>query len=155
MRYTATHGHCKHATDDRADDRGDAADYMSPCFSVNNFDQFTPRTFGPAVTGFLQTIRDGHPDTPIACVSPILWEPFETTPSVSNLTLVVMREYVASAIDALRAEGDRRLTYTDGLASFGPEQRPLMPNGRHPGAEGYRVLAERYDRLVMPGVLVM
>jgi len=134
---------------------GMPADYISLCFSVNNFDQFTPRTFGPAVTGFLQTIRDGHPDTPIACVSPILWEPFETTPSASNLTLVTMRETVASAIEALSIEGDRRLTYTDGLALFVPEQRPLMPDGLHPGAAGYRVLAERYDRLVMPGVLGM
>ena len=33
---------------------------------------FKPRTFGPAVHGFLDTIRDGHPDVPLLVISPII-----------------------------------------------------------------------------------
>ena len=32
----------------------------------------TRRTFAPYVHGFLETVRDGHPTTPITVISPIL-----------------------------------------------------------------------------------
>ena len=38
------------------------------------------RAFGPAVHGFLDTIRDGHPDVPLLVVSPILCPIHEDTP---------------------------------------------------------------------------
>ncbi|MGW0084261.1 lipase [Streptomyces sp. NPDC003393] len=38
-----------------------------------------PRTFGPAVHGFLDTVRDGHPDTPLLVVSPVFCPRLEAT----------------------------------------------------------------------------
>ncbi|WP_231911051.1 MULTISPECIES: SGNH/GDSL hydrolase family protein [Streptomyces] len=41
---------------------------------------FRLRTFGPAVHGFLDTIRDGHPDTPLLLASPVSCPALEDTP---------------------------------------------------------------------------
>ena len=40
--------------------------------NVVNADSLTERTFPPAVHGFLDTLRDRHPETPILVVSPII-----------------------------------------------------------------------------------
>jgi len=49
------------------------ADVISLKVGINlvNADSMTDRTFGPALHGFLDQVRDGHPDTPILLVSPI------------------------------------------------------------------------------------
>jgi hypothetical protein len=50
------------------------ADLISLKIGINivNFDLMRLRAFGPAVHGFLDTIRDGHPTTPLLVVSPLL-----------------------------------------------------------------------------------
>jgi hypothetical protein len=49
------------------------ADLISLKIGINlvNSDLMRLRALGPAVHGFLDTIRDGHPDTPLLVVSPI------------------------------------------------------------------------------------
>ncbi|MCW2793432.1 MAG: hypothetical protein JWO76_2530 [Nocardioides sp.] len=41
------------------------------------------RAFTPAVHGCLDTVRDGHPTTPLLVVSPILWPIHEDAPGPS------------------------------------------------------------------------
>ncbi len=41
---------------------------------------FRLRTFGPALHGFLDTIRDGHPDTPLLLISPVSCPALEQVP---------------------------------------------------------------------------
>jgi hypothetical protein len=55
------------------------ADLISLKVGINlvNGDVMRLRAFRPAVHGFLDTIRDGHPDTPIVVASPIWCEPVE------------------------------------------------------------------------------
>ena len=50
------------------------ADLISVKAGINvvNGDTMRERTFGPALHGFLDTVRDGHPTTPIALVTPIV-----------------------------------------------------------------------------------
>ena len=48
--------------------------------NVVNGDTMRERTFVPAVHGFLDTIRDGHPTTPLLVVSPILCPAHEDHP---------------------------------------------------------------------------
>lgn len=38
------------------------------------------RAFGPAVHGFLDTLREGHPTTPLLVISPIYCPLHENTP---------------------------------------------------------------------------
>jgi len=48
--------------------------------NIVNSDLMRRRAFAPALHGFLDVIRDGHPDTPLLLVTP-LWSPiFEHTP---------------------------------------------------------------------------
>ena len=62
--------------------RDTPADVISLKLGINlvNADLMRLRAFGPAVHGFLDTIRDGHPDTPLLVVSPIHCPIHEDTP---------------------------------------------------------------------------
>ena len=128
------------------------ADYISICLGINILGQasYGPRTFRAGVLGTILTLRDGHPQTPIVCVSPIANPPRETAPNAVDLTLAKMREAIAEAVDVLVQRGDTNLHYVDGLSLFGPKYVHHMPDELHPDAEGYRVLADRYSEVVMP-----
>ena len=62
--------------------RDTPADLISVKLGINlvNLDLMRLRAFGPAVHGFLDTIRDGHPTTPLVVVSPIHCAIHEATP---------------------------------------------------------------------------
>jgi hypothetical protein len=59
------------------------ADLISVKIGINlvNTDLMRLRAFRPAVHGFLDTIRDGHPDAPLIVVSPIYCGIHEDTPA--------------------------------------------------------------------------
>ena len=108
------------------------------------------RTFRAFAIGLIKTIRDGHPNTPLAVVSPICHPPNEETPNVVGMTLQIMRQRLAEAVDVLQAYGDKNIHYIDGLDLMGPDDVHLYIDGIHPSAEGYRFLANAYLREVMP-----
>ena len=62
--------------------RDTPADLISVKIGINlvNTDLMRLRAFGPAVHGFLDTIREGHPSTPLLVVSPLLCPIHEDTP---------------------------------------------------------------------------
>jgi lysophospholipase L1-like esterase len=105
-----------------------------------------PRVFTPAVHGFLDTVRDGHPDTPIVLVSPIACPQLESaadapTEADGQLTIGMVREQLA-AIVAQRA--DPHLHYLDGRALLDLDSADDIPDGVHPNAAGYRLMGERF-----------
>lgn len=108
------------------------------------------RSFRALAIGLIQTIRDGHPDTPMAVVSPICHPPNETTPNAVGMTLELMRQRLAETCQLLRERGDQNLHYVDGLSLMGPDDVHLYADGIHPSAEGYRFLADAYAQKVMP-----
>jgi lysophospholipase L1-like esterase len=128
------------------------ADYISLCVGINvhGGQSMSDRTFRAFVIGLIRTIRDGHPTTPMAVVSPIFSPPRESTPNAVGLTLQLIRQRVAEAVELLRQRGDANLHYVDGYELYGPEFLPHMPDQLHPDAEGYRKLAQRYAEMVMP-----
>jgi hypothetical protein len=134
------------------------------------------RAFVPAVHGFLDTIREGHPDTPLLVVSPILCPVQEDTPgplapdfssgalrfratgdpadrAAGRLTLTVIREVLASVV-AERATEDAHLHHLDGRALYGPadyDELPL-PDEIHPDPAAHRRIAANFARLAFgPG----
>ncbi|TDD84037.1 lipase [Actinomadura rubrisoli] len=131
--------------------------------NVQNLDTLKVRTFGPALHGFLDTVRDGHPQTPVLVVSPILCPTAEdragptvqdgtgryvaTGEGSSGLTLVRMRELIEEVV-AVRAERDPRLLYLDGRSLFGPDDADDLYDGLHPNADGYRRIGERFHARV-------
>lgn len=130
------------------------------------------RAFGPAVHGFLDTIREGHPTTPLLVVSPVLCPIHEDTPGPSapdfenlgagrllfrasgdpsdrtRLTLGVIREEL-SRIVAQRAAEDPNLHYLDGRELYGERdfaELPL-PDGLHPDAATHLRIGEHFAGL--------
>ena len=126
--------------------RNHPADYISICAGINIQGGATlnARTFRPAIIGSVQIIREKHPDTPLALISPIYSAPREENRNAVGFNLRLMREEVAAAVEALRAHGDRNVHYIDGLKVFGPAYAHLLPDDLHPNAEGYKVLGRNF-----------
>jgi hypothetical protein len=132
--------------------------------NVLNGDTMRERAFVAAFHGFLDTIRDGHPETPILVITPIICPVAEGAPGptvigpdgqvhtvtrppelgVGALSLVRIRELLQHHVWARRAEGDGNLHIVDGLALFGADDVDHLPDGLHPDATGYRRMAERF-----------
>ncbi|KPC58484.1 GDSL-type esterase/lipase family protein [Streptomyces chattanoogensis] len=150
--------------------RDTPADLISLKIGINlvNADLMRLRGFSPAVHGFLDTLREGHPTTPLLVVSPILCPLHEDTPgptapdfdapelrfralgdpsdrSGGRLTLRVIRDEL-SRITGQRAADDPNLHYLDGRSLYGEadfRQLPL-PDRLHPDAAGHRRIGERF-----------
>jgi hypothetical protein len=148
--------------------RDAAADLISLKIGINvhNMASLNERTFLPLVHGFLDTIRDGHPTTPITVISPILSPSREddvrserTLPDgsveilVGDLTLRQMRTLLQSAVELRQRRGDEHLTYLDGTQLFGvdPSDVDLLPDGLHPNGDGYERIGQRYAAAVAAG----
>ncbi|MFI2200086.1 GDSL-type esterase/lipase family protein [Streptomyces sp. NPDC020192] len=161
--------------------RDTPADLISVKLGINvvNTDLMRLRAFGPAVHGFLDTVREGHPDTPLLVVSPILCPIHEDTPGPSvpdfsalsegrlrfraagdpaetasgKLTLRVVREELARIVRERAAE-DPHLHYLDGRDLYGEAdfgELPL-PDDLHPDAAAHRRIGERFAaRAFTPG----
>lgn len=134
--------------------RDQPADVITACLGINVYGGGTlnERSFLPAILGFLATIRDGHDDAPILAMSPIYSPDRESAPGAGGMTLSRMREFVSLAVSLLRDDGDQRIHLLDGLDVFGPDEAGLLIDGLHPGAAGYRLMADRIaphvDRLL-------
>lgn len=126
--------------------------------NVHNLSSLNVRTFTSAVLGFVATVRDGHPDTPLVIVSPIASPDREATaprlggglaaPVNRLLTLREMRAKLARVVERLRAAGDARVYYRDGLELFDVEHdAPTMPDGLHPEGDGYERIGRRFAEL--------
>ncbi|MFD6437401.1 GDSL-type esterase/lipase family protein [Streptomyces venezuelae] len=153
--------------------RDTPADMISVKLGINvvNADLMRLRAFAPAVHGFLDTIREGHPETPLLVVSPILCPIHEDTPGPSapdfsdfgegrirfmamgdpaeresgKLTLDIIRDELARIVKQ-RSADDPNLYHLDGRDLYGPAdtaENPL-PDDLHPDAETHRLMGERF-----------
>ena len=154
--------------------RDTPADLISVKLGINlvNQDLLRRRALGPAVHGWLDTIRDGHPETPIRLVSSIHCAIHEATPGPSapdmaalaegrlafvaagdpasvasgSLTLEVVREVLAEVVER---RGDPHLSYVDGLGLYGAAdaERLPLPDNLHPDSATHRLIGERFAAL--------
>jgi len=157
--------------------RDTRADLVSIKVGINlvNLDLMRRRAFGPAVHGFLDTIRDGHPDTPLLVVSPLLCPMHEETPgpgtfdpealaegqvrfaalgdprevAAGKLTLRVIREELAGIV-AQRASTDAAIHYLDGLTLYGQGDHDALPlpDNLHPDGDTHRLIGRRFAEAV-------
>ncbi|WP_367047598.1 GDSL-type esterase/lipase family protein [Streptomyces sp. Je 1-332] len=156
--------------------RDTPADLISIKIGINlvNADLMRLRAFGPAVHGFLDTIREGHPRVPLLVLSPILCPMHEDTPGPSapdfgdlgsgrllframgdpaerasgKLTLSVIREELARIVEQRAAE-DPHLHYLDGRELYGDADTAELPlpDQIHPDAATHRRMGERFAKL--------
>jgi len=122
------------------------AEFISICAGINIYGGGTlnARTFEPALIGFVEILREKHPETPILLISPIVSPPRESKPNAVGWTLAEYRAAVASAAKTLQESGDAHLQYLDGLALFDKDLAHLMPDQLHPDAEGTEALAANF-----------
>lgn len=157
--------------------RDTPADLMSVKLGINvvNGDMMRLRIFRSAVHGFLDTIRDGHPDTPLLVVSPVTCPPVEDLPGPTifdptrsdpwvttagtrdelaegKLSLSVIRRELEEIVAARRSE-DPRIDYLDGslLYSAADSARLPMPDNLHPGDDVNALIAERFAERAFSG----
>ena len=137
--------------------RGLPADFITICAGINIYGAASlgPRAFGPAIIGTVRTIRECHPETPLALISPIFSSSRETTVNAVGFTLESMREEVRLQVETLCAAGDSRVFYVDGLTVFGPELAEYLPDDLHPDAKGYQILGANFLREVIPPLIAM
>lgn len=136
--------------------------------NVVNGDTMRERTFLSAVQGFLDTVRDGHPTTPLAVVTPIICPVAEDHPGPTvtgpdgvvhvvprapellqgALSLRRIRTLLADVVEARRAAGDTHIHLVDGLCLFGPDDVGDLPDGLHPNDAGYVRMGQRFHETV-------
>ncbi|CAO5254583.1 GDSL-type esterase/lipase family protein [Frankia sp. AgKG'84/4] len=104
---------------------------------------FSPRTWAPAVQGFVETIREGHPRTPVVVVSPLVAPGREDRPNAVGATLAEIRDGVVAAVDALRELGDPDLHLIDGRSLVGSADRAVLLDDLHPSPVGEELIAQR------------
>ncbi|OLZ46087.1 lipase [Amycolatopsis coloradensis] len=160
--------------------RDTPADLISVKIGINlvNSDAMRLRAFVPAVHGFLDTIRDGHPTTPLLVVSAIHCPIHEHTPgpcsfdpaglregkvrftatgdpaetAAGKLTLTTIRDELARIVKE-RSATDANLRHLDGLALYGEADHAELPlpDNLHPDAATHRLIGERFARLAFDG----
>lgn len=158
--------------------RDTPADLISVKLGINlvNADVMRKRAFTAGMHGFLDTVRDGHPDTPLLVVSPIWCGLHEATPGpllpdltedgrprfratgdpaevpFGKLTLQVIRAELARIV-AQRAATDPHLHYLDGLTLYGETDAAVLPlpDGLHPDAATHLLIGERFAPILGSG----
>ncbi len=144
------------------------ADLVSLKLGINTLYTLKERTLTSAVHGFLDTVRDKHPHTPIAICSPILCPDHEdgamTTQSPTRppdtpcptpeiylppLTACRVREVLADVVATRQAQGDNKLHYINGLDLFGPTDIDDLPDRIHPSPRGYVRIGQRFATRVL------
>jgi len=131
--------------------------------NVINLDSMRERTFAPAVHAFLDTLREGLPDTPVLVLSPILCPMIEDRPGPTlragdqirtverptelaegALTLGRTRALLSQIIARRQAAGDANLFYQDGRDLFDTADLADLPDGLHPNAAGLDRMGRRF-----------
>ncbi|MFC8372747.1 MULTISPECIES: GDSL-type esterase/lipase family protein [unclassified Streptomyces] len=153
--------------------RDTPADLISVKIGINlvNADLMRLRAFTPAVHGFLDTVREGHPTAPLLVVSPILCPIHEDTPGPTafdfsrlgegrllftaagdpeeraegKLTLGVIRDELKRIVTR-RAADDPNVHYLDGRDLYGEADHSELPlpDRLHPDAATHRRIGARF-----------
>jgi hypothetical protein len=131
-----------------------------------NTDGFSHRTLAPAVHGFLDTIRERQPTTPVVVITAIACPIHENTPGPTiagpdglaipmprerhprdaRLTLADTREIITRVVNC-RRDSDKNLTVLDGTTLLSVDEAYTLRDNLHPDAEGNALIGERFVAL--------
>ena len=155
-----------------ADDiRNGSADLISICAGINTHNAGTTslRMFWSQLSHFVETVRKGHPETPIVLISPIASPDREQIPASPRMvpstfrrgasvlgssraaslfgpTLSEIRNVVHEIGDRFAQESDGLLSVLDGRELLDSADASALPDGLHPDTRGNILMAERFER---------
>ena len=132
--------------------------------NVINCDGLSRRTFAPAVHGFIDTIRQAQPHTPIVLITALSCPIHENAPGPTvagpdgmamplprlqddrdgRLTLAATREFISSVV---QGRDDDALYLLDGLTLFGHSDAHYLFDNLHPDLEGNDLIGERFVKI--------
>lgn len=101
----------------------------------------TPHSVGMLLEGtvaFLEVVRQGHPETPILVVSPVIRPDAEETPNRLGATLRDLRAAIENVVRARMEAGDERLELLAGGELITEAQ---LEDGLHPDDDGHHAIA--------------
>ncbi|ORT55180.1 hypothetical protein BKD26_33140 [Streptomyces sp. CB03238] len=98
---------------------------------------------------FITLVRQGHPDTPLLLVSPLLRPEAEATANDVGATLAELRTAMEEAARDLIAAGDARLSLLPGRDLLGPGH---LADGLHPDDAGHARVAAAVVAAVVAAV---
>jgi lysophospholipase L1-like esterase len=87
---------------------------------------------------FLEVVRQGHPETPILVVSPVIRPDGEDTPNRLGATLRDLRAAIENVVRARVETGDSQLGLLPGAELITEDQ---LDDGIHPNDDGHRAIA--------------
>ncbi|WP_431075514.1 GDSL-type esterase/lipase family protein [Microbacterium phyllosphaerae] len=152
--------------------RDTPADVISVKLGINvvNLDAMRVRAFVPAVQGFIDTIREGHPNTPLLLVSPIFCGIHEHASgpgaidpeglavgqakflatgvpgdvAQGRLTLDVIRRELRALVE--RRADDSNLHYLDGTTLYSADDAETypLPDNLHPDSATHELIGSRF-----------
>lgn len=140
---------------------------MKVGINLINYDAMTMRTVLPAIHGFLDTVREGQPSTPIVLISPIACSAVENAPGPTgpdatmrlkaaditlhgedSLTISKLRKGMKEIVSNRRTD-DPHLHFLDGRYLFSSEDDAagFSPDGLHPNDPGTELMANRFSEI--------
>ncbi len=109
----------------------DAACFVLDFAQNNRLVESLEKVYAP----FIETLREGHPETPIVAITPIY------TTGMDGM-VEAMRVHIRKVVSARIAAGDRRLQLVEGTDLLGPGRGDGLVDGTHPNDLGFRWMAE-------------
>ena len=148
--------------------RDERADVLSLKVGINvvNADSLKERTFAPALHGFIDTIREGKPNTPFLIASPIFCpsaeeRPGPTIPNASgkfvtlpghdeiragSLTLQQMRTIIRDVVEGAPQERATQICTISTVSNCSAPPTPAdLPDDLHPNGPGYVRMGQRFN----------
>ncbi|MGR8011679.1 GDSL-type esterase/lipase family protein [Streptomyces hypolithicus] len=117
------------------------ADLLTLAFGTNCWSRtpFSAPLLYETMRAFVGLLRQGHPDTPLLVLSPVLRPEAEHTANPLGATLASLRTAVEEAVLEVVSVGDDRLALLPGLDILGPEH---LADGLHPNDAGHALMAD-------------
>lgn len=111
------------------------------------------RTYPAALIGFVQTIREAHPEVPLGVITAIPSPDRENAPNSVGCTLEDYRVMTRESVRRLQEAGHRELYLFEGNTLLHSDEEHLLFDGLHPDGEGYELMGLRVAEHVIPILL--
>lgn len=120
----------------------DGVDVISLAYGTNCWTRVPLRAeqMALSIDVFIDVVRQGYPDVPIAVLSPVIRPDAEAQANRLGASLADLRAAVETVTNERISQGDEHLVLVPGADILTAD---LLPDGIHPGDRGHALIAER------------